>query len=97
MENQRGLVWLCPVGLCPHHVPSWGSISPPAGSAGGDPNPPHPKEGQKILLFYQISSDFGQAVVHGCWQCSDSATDGVCPSKDNVTSSTLMGKPRDTP
>lgn len=52
--KQGGLVWLCPVGLCPPHVASWGSVSPPAGCMGRDPSPPLPREGEKILLCYPI-------------------------------------------
>lgn len=85
-------MWLYPVGLCPHHIPSWGSISPSVGCVEGDPGPRLPKEGQKILLCYPISHNFVQAVVprpgYRGWRplSRDTGSDGV-----------LVGKSQDPP
>lgn len=37
--KQGGVVWLCPVGLCPYHILSWGSISHLWGAQEGTPDP----------------------------------------------------------
>lgn len=58
---------LCPVGLRPHHVPSWGSGSPFVGCVGGDPGPSLPKEGRKILLCHPTSYNSVQVMVLGPW------------------------------
>lgn len=76
-------MWLCPVGLCPYHILSWGSISHLWGAQEGTPDPLSQRRDRK-------SSCARQHHVILCRWCS-------LALGDTGTLVELLGKPQHSP